>query len=274
MALMDEGDADYDYSVAFVDLMARGRATGRAVLTRGRFARADEVPGDEASAAPTTPACWSRAPPGVPSGLLNRLSVPALNEVWYRKSPALPPRRAADHPHLLPPARHGRPLEPHVRTPRASCSGSTPCPSAPRTWCATPSTRLSASGYHHRSWPCSSASAPATPARCRSRCRAGRWRVDIPVGRAGLGPLLDELDEPGGGGRRAASTWPRTAGCAPSCWRPCTPGWTSGEPCAAGDPDDACAATWLAAATWPRPPRALADATRCRGARGRLPTEG
>jgi len=87
MALMDAGDADYDYSVAFVDLMARGRGTGRGVLTRGRFARADEVPGDEAARRRYEPLVIGAAPPGMPSGLVNRLSVTAFNELYYRRAP-------------------------------------------------------------------------------------------------------------------------------------------------------------------------------------------
>jgi decaprenylphospho-beta-D-ribofuranose 2-oxidase len=98
MAMMDAGDADYDYSVAFLDLMARGRSTGRAVLTRARFAHGDEVPGDEIARRAYDPKVLAVAPPGVPSGLLNRLTVPVLTEAWYRKSP----RRRRDELQTIP----------------------------------------------------------------------------------------------------------------------------------------------------------------------------
>nr|WP_249419745.1 FAD-binding oxidoreductase [Rhabdothermincola salaria] len=88
MGLMATGDHAYDYSVAWIDLMASGRSLGRSVLTRGRFATADEATEGGAS--------WpfdyragvlASAPPVVPSGLLNRLSVKAFNELWFRKAP-------------------------------------------------------------------------------------------------------------------------------------------------------------------------------------------
>ena len=88
LELMASGDHAYDYSVAWIDLMAGGRALGRSVLTRGRFATAEE-------AAPVTgadPYAYSAgvlasAPPFVPNGLLNKLTVRAFNELWVRKAP-------------------------------------------------------------------------------------------------------------------------------------------------------------------------------------------
>ncbi len=88
--LMATGDADYDYSVAWIDLMATGASMGRSVLTRGRFATAEEV-GASSSADPFDyrAGVIASAPPFVPGGLLNKLTVRAFNELWFRKSPKL-----------------------------------------------------------------------------------------------------------------------------------------------------------------------------------------
>ena len=88
MTLMTEGDDAYEYSVAWIDLMATGASMGRSVLTRGRFATADEVAGGPGAPPPDYRAgVLVSAPPIVPNGLLNRLSVKAFNELWFRKSP-------------------------------------------------------------------------------------------------------------------------------------------------------------------------------------------
>ena len=82
-------DASYEYSVAWVDCLAKGEALGRSVLTRGRFARADELT-DKQSQDPLAyhPRVLLTAPAFVPGGLLNKFSVAAFNEVWFRKAPA------------------------------------------------------------------------------------------------------------------------------------------------------------------------------------------
>jgi decaprenylphospho-beta-D-ribofuranose 2-oxidase len=88
MATLAATDDAYDYSVAWIDLIAGGRSLGRSVLTRGRFARLDEL--DAAAARDPLafdPTLTVQAPPIFPSGLLNRLTIRAFNELWYRRAP-------------------------------------------------------------------------------------------------------------------------------------------------------------------------------------------
>ncbi len=88
---METGDEHYRYSVAWIDLVARGAALGRSVLTRGDHATLDDLaeaaPGAERDPLAFAPGTLADVPPGVPN-VLNRLAVRAFNEVWYRKAPA------------------------------------------------------------------------------------------------------------------------------------------------------------------------------------------
>ncbi len=89
MAAMKSGDDAYRYSVAWIDLMATGSSMGRSVLTRGDHAPLDALDG-KASSDPLVYRSGTAVtiPDVLPSGLLNRLSVRAFNELWYRKAPA------------------------------------------------------------------------------------------------------------------------------------------------------------------------------------------
>ncbi len=85
---METGDAGYRYSVAWIDCLARGPALGRAVLTRGDHARLDELKvSDRAGALAFDPRARLKAPPVVPSGVVNPWTVRAFNEAWFRKAP-------------------------------------------------------------------------------------------------------------------------------------------------------------------------------------------
>ncbi len=88
MALMTEGDDRYEYSVAWIDLMARGAAVGRSILDRGTFARIDDLPA-KARRDPLAYRAEAILPMPVtaPPKLLNPLTVRAFNELWYRKAP-------------------------------------------------------------------------------------------------------------------------------------------------------------------------------------------
>jgi len=85
---MAEGDDRYTYSVAWIDCLARGSCLGRSVLTRGWPATRDQLPRKlREHSLDFRPKQVAVAPPIFPSGLLNRLSVAAFNEAWYRKAP-------------------------------------------------------------------------------------------------------------------------------------------------------------------------------------------
>jgi decaprenylphospho-beta-D-ribofuranose 2-oxidase len=89
MSRMVESEADFRYSVAWIDLLATGKHFGRGVLTNGEHATHDQLPPQQAIA----PLAYDSRqlvtiPPLVPSaGVINRASVAAFNEVWYRKAP-------------------------------------------------------------------------------------------------------------------------------------------------------------------------------------------
>ncbi|MEW2613167.1 FAD-binding oxidoreductase [Streptomyces sp. NPDC047880] len=88
MARLAATDHRYRYSVAWIDLLARGAATGRAVLTRGDHAPLDALPArlrrePLAFRTPRLPA----TPAILPEGLLSRTTVGLFNELWYRKAP-------------------------------------------------------------------------------------------------------------------------------------------------------------------------------------------
>jgi decaprenylphospho-beta-D-ribofuranose 2-oxidase len=88
MARMDDGDAGYLYSVAWVDCLARGGRLGRAVLMRGNDAPPAALPANarEAPLSPPRETAVS-APPWLPSGLLRPSAVAAFNELYFRHAP-------------------------------------------------------------------------------------------------------------------------------------------------------------------------------------------
>jgi decaprenylphospho-beta-D-ribofuranose 2-oxidase len=85
MAAMVEADSRYRYSVAWVDSLD---PRGRGVLTCGDHAPAEALPeGQQADPLHYDPRALASAPPFLPGGLLNKLTVRAFNEAWYRKAP-------------------------------------------------------------------------------------------------------------------------------------------------------------------------------------------
>ncbi len=89
MSRMAASDADVRYSVAWIDLLAKGAKLGRGVLTNGEHARFDQLTSKH-SARPLVYAerVAATVPPLVPPrGVINHLSVAAFNELWFRKAP-------------------------------------------------------------------------------------------------------------------------------------------------------------------------------------------
>ncbi len=88
MEAMATGDHNYRYSVAWVDCMTTGARLGRGVLTRGDHVGVDRLEG-KAARTPLSPPSGAKLtiPITPPSGLLNRLSISAFNEAWFRKAP-------------------------------------------------------------------------------------------------------------------------------------------------------------------------------------------
>lgn len=90
-AAMKAADETATYSVAWVDTLASGAQLGRSVLTTGEHATLKQLPA-KLAAAPLqfNPSSRLKAPGFVPSFTLNRYSVRAFNEMWFRKAPASP----------------------------------------------------------------------------------------------------------------------------------------------------------------------------------------
>ena len=85
MAAMVEADKKYRYSVAWVDSLDKN---GRGVLTCGDHAAFSDLRKEEKNNPFFyDPKALASAPRFFPNGLLNKLTVMAFNEAWYRKAP-------------------------------------------------------------------------------------------------------------------------------------------------------------------------------------------
>lgn len=97
MELMESSDDNYTFSVAWIDLRARGSAMGRSVLDRGRFASIDDL---GASADPLAYDADTRVtvPFAAPPHVLNRATIKVLDTLWFHKAP----RRRRHHVMTIP----------------------------------------------------------------------------------------------------------------------------------------------------------------------------
>lgn len=88
LSRMDSSDDSYDYSVAWIDLLASGSKLGRSVLTRGHHAELEQLSSIQ-RLAPLAfdPSVIATAPLWVPRAVLNRATVGLFNELWFRRAP-------------------------------------------------------------------------------------------------------------------------------------------------------------------------------------------
>lgn len=103
MSLMAERDRFHQYSVAWIDCLARGASLGRSIVEFGDHGELDELPARARDGALAfSPPRPLPSPPWAP---LNRWTIASFNELWYRKA------RSGSKSHLVPASSFFHPLD-------------------------------------------------------------------------------------------------------------------------------------------------------------------
>jgi len=84
-ALSDQSEHDYEYTVSWIDCLARGRNLGRGLFIRGNHAPAQISPQISSRATPLMGKAIVRVPVDAPSFSLNRVTLSAFNSAYYWK---------------------------------------------------------------------------------------------------------------------------------------------------------------------------------------------
>ncbi len=196
---MTESDHRYRYSVAWIDCLATGGSLGRAVLTRGDHASLDDLPtrGGLRSVHRKDPLAFAphsvaSAPRIVPGGILNRFTVRAFNEAYFRHAPKLPSRS------LEPISRFFHPLDGvsnwnRLYGPRGFLQYQVVLPfgaEAELRHCVESLARSGSSSFLG----VLKRFGPSDPSPLSFPIPGWTLALDMPLGRAGLAGLLDDLD--------------------------------------------------------------------------------
>jgi decaprenylphospho-beta-D-ribofuranose 2-oxidase len=201
MTRLTEEDQDHPYSVAWFDSVSRGRLLGRGLVMHGRDATVEDLPRRHARRPLRLPSDRTvTVPDHLPSGLVNRVSGRAFNEVWFRKAPrvrteAVVPAFGFFHP-LDAVAEWNR-----VYGPRGLCQYQLVVPFGAEDVVRRVVERIAATG-HVSCLNVLKRFGPGSPAPMSFPMPGWTLAVDLPV-RPGLGRLLAELDALvlGAGGR-------------------------------------------------------------------------
>lgn len=194
MADLEASDAAHRYSVAWIDCLATGSSLGRSVITCGDHADVEDLPARQRSRPLAfDPHSRLQAPQVVPPGLMNRATVRAFNEVWFRKAPRRRHRSVESIPSYFHPLDGVRGWN-RLYGPRGFLQHQSLVPFGEEAALRLIIERLADSG-------CASFLAvlkrfgPGNAGHLSFPMPGWTLALDLPIGPPALGPMLDELDQ-------------------------------------------------------------------------------